>query len=597
MAFYSGNYGGPLGRIDTSPITRGAQAQAQMYQNLGNTIASVANVYFKKKEEDKQIDALADNEAVLNHVYGGRVDAAGLPVMPSDPKEVRKDIRALYRRIGPAGIEAATRADKADARARQVLEMQQKAADAAERRSNQQDAEHEFKLRQRDLKMDVFKAAYKGQTIKEKKEVPPSTIGQYFKKAVGGADLSKLAEASGRLGHPLSDAAADEARLSPRLYEANVEAMQGAPYATPEPPPPQTYTSPKPSYLGDMLSKAGEAIGGVEIPGTGKTIRRTREVAPAIESAYSIGDLVDNVMDVPGMTEEHIPYIVELGKSEGLTSMGRSTYGISRKLQKNPNGTPIAYFADSEARRALTKAFIDETGRPPTEAQLKSFVSSAHIVDPVAVVKTAEDDVKAMNLEVPFEILSEMAELEDLIKEGAKGGPQGKGNRTARVAAVKKIARMFDRGPLTKDDVQGFMGGESAYDDAMQTLRDTTGSEWNAGAVENLTKLVAVIKNSATRDMRARVPQIVTKLMNNFSMTEEQVHEHTFLDDMLKAAGGGKPSPTTLTGDAAFEQELAQLQVGGKITHPGVQGELTKMEDRNGKAFLLAQDGQTYPIP
>ena len=429
MAFYSGNYGGPLGRIDTSPITRGAQAQAQMYQNLGNTIASVANVYFKKKEEDKQIDALADNEAVLNHVYGGRVDAAGLPVMPSDPKEVRKDIRALYRRIGPAGIEAATRADKADARARQVLEMQQKAADAAERRSNQQDAEHEFKLRQRDLKMDVFKAAYKGQTIKEKKEVPPSTIGQYFKKAVGGADLSKLKEASGRLGHPLSEAAAWTAMRDPSNY---LKGLAMPPDDTPQPAPPQTYTSPKPSYLGDMLSKAGEAIGGVEIPGTGKTIRRTREVAPAIESAYSIGDLVDNVMDVPGMTEEHIPYIVELGKSEGLTSMGRSTYGISRKLQKNPNGTPIAYFADSEARRALTKAFIDETGRPPTEAQLKSFVSSAHIVDPVVVDKMARENFKAMNLEVPFEILSEMDKIQALINKAAGADA----NPAARNAAI-----------------------------------------------------------------------------------------------------------------------------------------------------------------
>ena len=179
----------------------------------------------------------------------------------------------------------------------------QKAADAAERRSNQQDAEHEFKLRQRDLKMDVFKAAYKGQTIKEKKEVPPSTIGQYFKKAVGGADLSKLKEASGRLGHPLSEAAAWTAMRDPSNY---LKGLAMPPDDTPQPAPPQTYTSPKPSYLGDMLSKAGEAIGGVEIPGTGKTIRRTREVAPAIESAYSIGDLVDNVMDVPGMTEEHM---------------------------------------------------------------------------------------------------------------------------------------------------------------------------------------------------------------------------------------------------------------------------------------------------
>ena len=156
---------------------------------------------------------------------------------------------------------------------------------------------------------------------------------------------------------------------------------------------------------------------------------------------------------------------------------------------------------------------------------------------------------------------------------------------------------MFDRGPLTTDDVQGFQGGESGLGDLEQSIRDIFEKKWLPGSANNLTQLVEVIKENAGMEMRERAPQIVAKLMNNFSMTEEQVHEHTFLDDMLKAAGGGKPSPTTLTGDAAFEQELAQLQVGGKITHPGVQGELTKMEDRNGKACLLAQDGQTYPIP
>ena len=100
MPFYSGNYGGPLGQFDPRPMMQAASAQAQMYQNLGSQFGNVISKYFKKKEETKMVESMAENPIAQQVVWpGGNA--------PTDPKERIKDIRGIVRASGgPAAFMA-----------------------------------------------------------------------------------------------------------------------------------------------------------------------------------------------------------------------------------------------------------------------------------------------------------------------------------------------------------------------------------------------------------------------------------------------------------------------------------------------------------
>ena len=99
-------------------MQRAAEAQAAMYSNLGQALGKVGNAYFEKKEEDKQIDAIVRDERILNMIYRDKTDEHGNPVMPSDLKEVRSDVKALYKGMGGRkGIEQLMRLDSAEQRA------------------------------------------------------------------------------------------------------------------------------------------------------------------------------------------------------------------------------------------------------------------------------------------------------------------------------------------------------------------------------------------------------------------------------------------------------------------------------------------------
>jgi len=97
MPFYSGNYGGPLGQFDPRPMMQAASAQAQMYQNLGSQFGNVISKYFKKKEETKMVESMAENPIALQVVYGDQ------GTVPTDQKERVKDIRGIVRASGGPG--------------------------------------------------------------------------------------------------------------------------------------------------------------------------------------------------------------------------------------------------------------------------------------------------------------------------------------------------------------------------------------------------------------------------------------------------------------------------------------------------------------
>ena len=94
MAFYSGNYGGPLGQFDPRPMMQAASAQAQMYQNLGSQFGNVISKYFKKKEETKMVESMAENPIALQVVYGDQ------GTVPTDQKDRVKDMRGIVRASG-----------------------------------------------------------------------------------------------------------------------------------------------------------------------------------------------------------------------------------------------------------------------------------------------------------------------------------------------------------------------------------------------------------------------------------------------------------------------------------------------------------------
>jgi len=595
MGFYSGQFGSALQRIDTSPITKGAAIQAQMFQNLGNTIASVANVYFKKKEEDKQIDALANNEAVLNHVYGGRVDAAGLPVMPSDPKEVRKDIRALYRRVGPAGIEAATRADQADARARDLLKVQQDTAKITKDKFDLLKSDHEHVVRQRDLKLDVLKAAYEGRTIKEKQEAPPSTIGQYFKKALGGAaDLSKLEEVSGRLGHPLSEAAADEARRDPSAY---LEGLRQPPIHGPMPSmrqpgvdpslvdygalsaaagqqitPPET----KPSYLGDMLGKAGEAIGGVEIPGTG-TIRKTREVDAPIK-AYSSEEFVREMMDVPGITSEHLPMIRAMAKEEGKPSMASSTLGISSFLLGRQKRDKKPYYTKAEAV-ADFRSSHHAAGRQVSEAAEKAFVDSAYYIELPKLKSEVMKDIKDEGLDQQYQRLDKLNEVREFA-EKAMTNPQFNAPLTTG------LARLFEpEGILTDSDIARFSGGDQSFKAEMLRLYS---KKWTGvipdDDIKNIKEVLDSMAKIAADELRPGVPRLADDISERYFMPVEDVFKYTPLGryrDAIPEIGETQDAQT----------ELRNAQPGDKIEDPQLGTIEVTLIDGQGAVHYIDSSG------
>ena len=123
QSVYQGAYTFPVQSTAAQSIQQGAQAQAQMYSSLGQALGKVANTYFEKKDEDAQIESLAQDERILNMLYGGRKDASGMSVMPTDFKEVKKDVKALFKGLGGReGVEMHLGRMKSEQRAQEIAD-------------------------------------------------------------------------------------------------------------------------------------------------------------------------------------------------------------------------------------------------------------------------------------------------------------------------------------------------------------------------------------------------------------------------------------------------------------------------------------------
>ena len=145
---YQGAYGFPVQSTVEQSMARGAQAQAAMYSNLGRELGNVANTYFEAKAENEQIEAIASDPRILDMVYKGRSD------MPADPKQRKKDVKALYREMGGRkGIEQLIRMDETDARNKEVFDLQKQA-------HLREKDKYERELKHKDDQLKVLKNVY-----------------------------------------------------------------------------------------------------------------------------------------------------------------------------------------------------------------------------------------------------------------------------------------------------------------------------------------------------------------------------------------------------------------------------------------------------
>lgn len=131
-------------QIDTSPLQRGAEAQARAMASIGENVGKVLgtglNKYFEKKKVDTFIDRAAQSEQAESFYK-----AQGLP-MPADINEIKKDLEAGVKEAG--GITAFKAANAADI-----------AQKRAEQKAAQQTDQHNMLMQQYDLKMKGLQRA------------------------------------------------------------------------------------------------------------------------------------------------------------------------------------------------------------------------------------------------------------------------------------------------------------------------------------------------------------------------------------------------------------------------------------------------------
>jgi hypothetical protein len=139
-------------QIDTSPLIRGAEAQARgmasIGENLGTMVGTGLNKYFEKKKVDIFIERAAQSEQAESFYK-----AQGLP-MPADVNEIKKDLEAGIKEAG--GITAFKAANAADI-----------AQKRAEQKAGQQQQQHSMLMQQYDLKLKGLERAEDQLTAKD----------------------------------------------------------------------------------------------------------------------------------------------------------------------------------------------------------------------------------------------------------------------------------------------------------------------------------------------------------------------------------------------------------------------------------------------
>jgi len=564
-------------------IQQGAQARAQMYSSLGQALGKVGSAYFEKKEEDKQIDAIVDNPEILDLVYRGQTD------MPADPKERRKDVKALFKGLGGReGVENYLMRDRAEQRA---ASAEQRGVDALA----MQQKKHDMEKKDLRLRNEVLMKAFSPTTYTEETEVGRTggwTVGEMFPGLkptepsvtepirFEAGDLSSLPiefQAQKGVAQPTAQAPQlgtlhtrriqlmQQQGMEPEdiiyLYEktpdwaAQAPAVRahlglppaaGAPTAQPE----STYASRLMGKVRGGIRTAREKLAKFEIPeipfAKGKGERKG--LAP-YTTAMSMEGFI-NSMQESGLGKEHMPYILELAKTKPTASALGST-GIMDALRDN------TYLSPAEAEQALVDTHR-RLGMPrPGEAAIETWKKSADVQSGEDIKDSVMEDFKAYELDAKFEILEAMGKVNNLLVEA-------KTNPVARAGVVKAIAKLFDKGTLTKDDTVPFQGGsnfmerlEQAMESAVGTGRITT---TNYGYLEGV---IVAIQEDARDKMNKNLPEILGQASRRFNISQKRIMEITPLGDMMKTYNPPEPSD-----DVA--RQIQNAKPGDEINDPAM---------------------------
>ena len=515
----------PVRSTAAQSIMQGAQAQAQMYSSLGQALGKVANTYFEKKDEDKQIESLAQDERVLNAIYGGRKDASGMPVMPTDFKEVKKDVKALFKGLGGrVGVEnyllrdrAEQRAASAEQRAEDMLAIQQE--------------KHENIQKQERLRNEVLMEAFSS------KKIPLRLEGEMFPKGGTVGDMFPGLKPQ-PMGEPSPSA------YIPTVPQRNV--------VTGEVTQPQG----EPSYLSQLKSgirTAREKLADVELP----DIPLAKEVTVEGKMPFqerSMEGVIESLQK-SGLGQEHMPYILELAKLRpSRASLG--SIGISEALGDR------TFLSEAEAANEYRRV-ARENDYTPTQAGIDNFVKTARVVDPAEIKKQVTADLKRLGLGEPLLRMRKLEEVKDMLDE-AKESP------TAGIAAVLGFARVFEPvGILTESDIARWGGADKSLTSEFMRLylKADEGKELLPGDIEDLERIRKKLETSVKGKLSAEIPEITKNLTGQYNLSEEKIREITYLSNLMpKDAGQPSGDPSDLADD--IYQNIRKQPVGSKIELP-----------------------------
>ena len=536
QSVYQGAYNFPVQSTAAQSIMQGAQAQAQMYSSLGQALGKVANTYFEKKDEDKQIDAIVDNPEILDLVYRGQTD------MPADPKERRKDVKALFKGLGGReGVEnyllrdrAERRAASAEQRAEDMLAMQQE--------------KHDMEKKQQRLRNEVLMEAFSS------KQIPLRLEGEMFPKGGTVGDMFP--------GLKPQPTPTEPTTTEPIRFEAGDLSSLPIEFQVQKGLKPTA--QPEPSYASRLMGKvrggirtAREKLADVEMP----DIPLAKEVTVEGKMPFqerSMEGVIESLQK-SGLGQEHMPYILELAKLRpSRASLG--SIGISEALGDK------TFFSEAEAANEYRRV-ARENDYTPTQAGIDNFVKTARVVKPEEIKDSVWKDFKELKLSKPYEVLQNLTTTNSLL-ESAKGKMKESGNPLAGQAAIRQVARMFEpSGPLTEDDIKPFAGSQALTAQLKSVLKKVDDGTIHEDDLKHLQDIVDTVSGSARDTLSEKIPIIAEKAAKRFKVTEEQVKEFTYLSDLMpKDAGQPSGDPSDLADD--IYQNIRKQPVGSKIELP-----------------------------
>jgi hypothetical protein len=152
MAKFNSNYQIPA-PPDLSGIVQAGAAWGDAYESVGKSIADGIKAWGEKKDENEAIDNLVEQDDILDQIYDGRE-------RPSDPKEVRKDVKSLYKELGGTkGVQGYMREVKADERAARAEERAANADQRAEQTQKFAEFQYNESVADRDAQQSTYMKA------------------------------------------------------------------------------------------------------------------------------------------------------------------------------------------------------------------------------------------------------------------------------------------------------------------------------------------------------------------------------------------------------------------------------------------------------